>query len=324
MGDADIMRLQRPVRLHLQGDWGVANLHRICGWLSAQLIARTGAGTRVAIWNGRGGTDALAALIGGEIDLALLTPAAFAKTAFAGRGLSTDPRVRDLRALATLPQDDRLVIAIDSAHGVKTLDDLRRARLPLRIAAAPDDGVNLVGMATHRLLDAAGLPRATIESWGARFIEGEAPWDVIPLATAGVADTVIFEAVMTDYWRHLLAARAMNFIPIDDDVLARLEAAYHWPRGLVPADRFAGLAAPFWTLDFSDFLLMGRADLPDDLAELIAACLVETRDILEAQYRHIPPENSPVTYPLEPARMARTAIPLHPGAERYYRAHALL
>ncbi|MCW5774272.1 MAG: hypothetical protein KIT16_21700 [Rhodospirillaceae bacterium] len=316
--------LTRPLRLALQGDWGIANLHRICGWLSAALIDRTAPGTRIAIWNGRGGRDAFEALIAREIDAALVTPAAFARTMFEGRGIFADPRAKSLRALATLPQDDRLVIAVDAGYGLASLDDLRRARPKLTVAAAFDDGVNLVGFATHRLLEAAGMPRAAIEAWGARFVEGEAPWDVIPLATRGEADAVIFEAVMTPYWRDLLKARRMNFLPIPDAVLSDLEARYFWPRGTVPVGRFAGLDAPFETLDFSDFLLLCRGDLEDDVAHLVAACLCEGTEVIEAQYRHIPPADSPLTYPLVPRRMAQTAIPLHPGAERYYRENALL
>jgi uncharacterized protein len=30
-------RIERPITLHMMGDWGIANLHRICGWISAEL-----------------------------------------------------------------------------------------------------------------------------------------------------------------------------------------------------------------------------------------------------------------------------------------------
>ena len=87
---------------------------------------------------------------------------------------------------------------------------------------------------------------------------------------------------------------------------------------------WGGLDAPLETLDFSDFLVMVRADMPEDVAYLITWCMGETRAVLEAQYRHIPPERSPVSYPLDPAKMARTPIPLHPGAARYYGEHGHL
>ena len=64
--------------------------------------------------------------------------------------------------------------------------------------------------------------------------------------------------------------------------------------------------------------MLVREDLADDEAHLLAWCLVETRSYIERQYAHIPPERSPLSYPLVPARMAVTPVPLHPGAARYY------
>jgi len=318
------IHLDRPITLHMQGDWGQANLHRICGWISQEVGKRVPVGSRFAIWNGRGGTDAMTALLKREVDLALFVPAGFAATAIEGKGLYKRPGMQQLRALATLPQDDRLVIAVGEELGVRSLDDIRRKRPELRVAIAPDDGVNTVGYASHRLLEAARMPRPDIERWGGSFLEGEAPWDVIPLATDGTVNAVIFEAIMTKYWRELLASRRMTFIPIEDEVLGALEGRFGWRRGSVSADRFAGQDEPFETLDFSDFLLMVREDMAEDLAYLITCCLCETRDAIERQYRHFTPQDSPLSYPLEPNKMAVTSIPLHDGAARYYRESNIL
>jgi hypothetical protein len=35
-------RLKRSITIQLKGDWGQANLHRICGWLSQEILGRTG------------------------------------------------------------------------------------------------------------------------------------------------------------------------------------------------------------------------------------------------------------------------------------------
>lgn len=54
------------------------------------------------------------------------------------------------------------------------------------------------------------------------------------------------------------------------------------------------------------------------MAYLAAWCMVKTRGALEVQYAHLPQDHSPVTYPLVPADMARTPVPLHPAAARAY------
>ena len=190
-------RVERPVTLHMMGDWGIANLHRICGWISAELWRRSPAGSRFATWAGRGGTDAIAAVLDGDVQTALFVPAGFARTIFEGRGICERADVRRLRALGTLPQDDRLVFAIDARFGVASFAELRAKRPALRLATGQDDGVNMAGFASYRMLEASGVSAATLESWGGRLLLGEAPWDIIPLVTRGEADAVLFEAVMT-------------------------------------------------------------------------------------------------------------------------------
>ena len=69
-------KISRPLVLHLRGDWGTANLHRICGWIAQELADRAGPGTRIATWNSRGCVDAVRAVGYGEVDIALTTPAA--------------------------------------------------------------------------------------------------------------------------------------------------------------------------------------------------------------------------------------------------------
>jgi ribulose-5-phosphate 4-epimerase/fuculose-1-phosphate aldolase len=67
-------KIGRPLTLHLRGDWGTANLHRICGWVAQELADRAGPGTRIATWNSRGSADAVRAVGRGEVDIALTTP----------------------------------------------------------------------------------------------------------------------------------------------------------------------------------------------------------------------------------------------------------
>lgn len=317
-------RLERPITLHMMGDWGIANLHRICGWIAAELWRRSPPGSRFATWSGRGGTDAIEGVLDGVVQIALFVPAGFGRTIFEHRGINWRADAGRLRALGTLPQNDALVFAIDAQFGVESFADLRRKRPAFRLSTALDDGVNMTGFAAHRMLEASGVSAATIESWGGKLLLGEAPWDTIPLVTTGKADAVLFEAVMTPYWRDLCRVKEMNFLPFEDSALAQVEDQFKWNRIQVAADRFPRLPGPFQALDFSDFLLVCRDDFPDDLAYVIASIMCETPDILESQYRHIPPADSPVTYPLKPHKIAATSIPLAAGAERYYRENHFL
>ncbi len=95
---------------------------------------------------------------------------------------------------------------------------------------------------------------------------------------------------------------------------------WHWPSAVVPKGYLPELDHDLTALEFSDFLVLCTEDLADDVASLIAWCMVATRDALESQYRHIPPERSPITYPLEPKAIASAPIPMHPAAATTYAA----
>jgi hypothetical protein len=311
-------RVDRPLTLHIQGDWGMANLHRICGWIAQEVGDRSGPGTRTAIWSGRGGADAVRAVVSGDADAALMVPAPFVRMAYDGRGMFDAEPHEELRALGTLPQTDRLVLAIDAEHGIRSFADWRERQTGLRVATSPDDGTNTIGYAVQLVMAAHGIPRSELEHWGGKYVEDERPFPVLTMMRDREVDAVFHEAIMTPGWREAAEARDLAFIPMEDEVLADLERDLGWPRAVVPKGYLRGLDADLHTLDFSDFLLMCRAEMPDDVAYLIAWVLGETRINLERQYHHIPPDRSPLTYPLDPMKIGTTSIPLHPGAARYF------
>jgi len=299
---ADEPRLHHPVTLAFRGDWGQANMHRICGWLAQEIGDRSPDGSRFAIWSGRGGTDQVGALRAGEADIAVVTPAAAVPMLGAG----------DLRALGVIGQRDRLVVAVDAALPVSTVADLASVPGGVTVATSPDDGVNLIGLAAHKALRLAGVDPGKLS-----FRYDERPFPPIGWFADGEADVLIHEAIMTPHWQRIAGKRPVRYLPWGEEVLTAF-AAEGWPSATVEAGYLPGLGEDLRTLDFSDFVLLCTPALPDDVGYLAAWCMVKTRRALEAQYAHLPPDHSPVTYPLVPADMTRTPVPLHPAAARAY------
>ena len=295
-------RLSHPVSLAFRGDWGQANFHRIFGWLSQEMGDRAPEGSEFAIWNGRGGRDQIEAVRAGKADISILTPIAALPML----------KIDDLYTLGTLPQRDRLVVAVDAALPVNTVADL--ANLPGRvtIATSPDDGVNLVGYAVHKALRLAG-----VDPQRHRFRYAERAFPLLSQFINGEADVLIHEAIMTPQWHRIDSKRPVRYLPWGDHVLAAF-AAEGWPSATVEAGYLPGLEEDLRTLEFSDFAMICPRTLADDVAYLAVWCMVKTRLALEAMYAHIPPERAPITYPLVPADMARSPIPYHPAAARAY------
>ncbi|MFG1609782.1 TAXI family TRAP transporter solute-binding subunit [Actinoplanes sp. NPDC049265] len=304
----------RSLTLHLRGDWGTANLHRVCGWISQELTDRCGPFTRVAIWNGRGFSDSVRAVGRGEVDIAMTTPVAFTTAALAGRGVFGGEPFPDLRALGVIPQRDRLVVGVRRSLGITSFAEWRERKPALTLATSVNDGINYVGLAAQEVLSRSGID---VTGWGGQILGDERPPETLAHLRSGRADAIVHEAYMLPAWQEI--GPDLHFLEVEEDVLDGLWADYSWPASSVEAGHFPECPA-FRTLDFSDFLVLTRADLADDVAYTIAWILGETRHLLEAQYQHLAPERSPVTYPLDPVAMGVTPVPLHPGARRYYDA----
>lgn len=107
----------------------------------------------------------------------------------------------------------------------------------------------------------------------------------------------------------------LDFLPIEGTVVAALETDLGWLHAQLPAGYVPGSSA-LNALDISDFLVLPRAKLPDDVADGIAWVLGEPRCVLECQCLHLPPEWSPVTHPstwcrsgVSPPRCAQVRAP---------------
>ena len=124
---------------------------------------------------------------------------------------------------------------------------------------------------------------------------------------------------MTPGWERLVPGGKAVALAAEDSALEALGRMYGFGRNRLPAGFWTNLDAPLEALDFSDFLILVRDDMPEEVAHLLTWCAVEARSELERQYRSMPVNRSPITYPLDPKSMARTTIPMHPGAGRYYR-----
>ena len=312
-------RLERAYVLNFVGDWGQANFHRICGWLSQEFCSRAGFGSRTATWSVRDdGICAVDMIQSGEADLAIATPAMLMPMALKGEGFFASRPAPNLRALAVLPQDDCMVLALDPALGISSYAELHEKRPALRLATSRDDGTNFIGHVATLFLTAHGLDEATLKSWGGVLLCDVRPDQSLDRFARGEANAVLQEAIMTPWWAELIEGGKAIPLSAEAPALASLRESHGFGRNDRPAGFWRGIDQPMAALDFADFLILVRDDMPDEIAYLLTWCLVETRSAIERQYRHLPPNRSPLSYPLVPERMAATTVPLHPAARRYY------
>lgn len=227
-------------------------------------------------------------------------------------------KMSHLRAIGALPQNDRMVLALNPKYNVKTMEDLRRLKPALRLVTSTDDGTNFIGYVANEFLNAHRISKATIESWGGRVLTRHRPEQCVALVESGEADALLQEAIMTPWWRGLVETNKLAPLAAEAEALQILQETLGLRNNPLPAGWWENLPVELPALDFSDFVIFVRDDMPIEVAYLLTWCLVETRYMLEGQYKHIKPERSPLSYPLDPKKMAQTPVPLHDGAYEYY------
>ncbi|GKZ34428.1 hypothetical protein AbraIFM66950_004703 [Aspergillus brasiliensis] len=96
----------------------------------------------------------------------------------------------------------------------------------------------------------------------ARILEAHGLDESTVRSWGGSWGKIMQEAITTPWWRELIESQALVPVPVEDGPMHKLALRI-------------------------GFLLV-LADIPDDVAYLLTWCLVETREVMEAQYRHIP------------------------------------
>lgn len=252
----------------------------------------------------------------GEADLSFFNPSAFLTMAY--RGVGPFPEALPLRAIACFPSWDRMGFAVARRTGLDSLAAIRERRYPLRVSvrALPTDTTRFV---VDEVLAELGFSLGDIEAWGGSIHGAGTPGD--PARLAGMADGAIdavFDEGINAWARHALA-HGVELLPVSQEAQARMRAL-GWAVGPIPRGWDARLDHDVPAIDFSGWPLYTHASLSDEIAYRICQALDAARGRI--------PFDSPD--PVELADLcagseaAPLEVPLHPGAERYYREHGAL
>lgn len=250
-----------------------------------------------------------------KLDIVWLNPSVIATMAYLGKGPFR--RSSPLRALAVFPSWDRLVVAVSGKLGIRSMEELKEKRPALRVSVADNDCVNF---AIRALLKVHGLKIESFTEWGGAVEPVVRPSN--PRRREGIIsgeiDVVIDEGM--DSWGQVALDHGMVFLPFSEKALAKLER-YGFQRAPLAGGRLKGnIPESTVVVDFSGWPIIMHASLPDELAYHMAAVLDRLREEIPYDSAQVPPMSS-LCRSTEDGPLN---IPLHPGAERYYREHGYL
>jgi uncharacterized protein len=250
---------------------------------------------RPAVRTTAGSVDNLQLLAAGAVDV-IFSTADVADTALTAPG----PPRRAPRALARI-YDDALQVVVPADSPITRLADLRGRRVSV---GATDSQVIVTA---DRLLSAAGLSAQHDLSATQLGID-----ESIIALRYGTIDAFFWSGGLpTGGLSALAGARPIRLLDLSP-VVPAIRASYPvYDVGTVPAAMY-GIPEPVTTLFVRNFLLVA-AEMPDELAGALVAGMFAAQDRLVAANpagRAIDTRSAIGTQP----------VPLHPGAERFYRS----
>lgn len=236
-----------------------------------------------------------------------LVQADVAHWAYTGTGVFAKKQKRaDIRAIASLYRESVHVVARRES-GVNVMNDLAGRRVSLD---EPGSGT-LVD--ARIVLDAYELEERDLKPI---YIK---PQFAAEKLTEGTLDAFFIVAGFpTKSVMELTSRNAATLIPVDRDVATRIQSMYPFlTPSVIPADTYPGVPATGTLSVYAQLLV--SASLSDELAYKITRELWSERTMRLLEKGH--PKGSEIR--LESA-LQGIPIPLHPGAEKFYRERGLL
>lgn len=225
---------------------------------------------------------------------------------------------RNLRALARITQPQFVGIAVRDDTGVTSLEQIATERIGLRLATISRNRLQTrtLGYIITRIFEECGFHQEDLEAWGGKVFSHDAAYEAI---VNGQADIVALPAY--SYWGPqwgpcwLQAQVRMNlrFLSVPERVQTTLAEELRLTPGVIPPYLFRGLTSPIGTFVLADHIVSAHADVsPEDAYKIVQAmdrhpeCLQQTH----------------AAFAFNPNVACQDlGIPIHPGAETYYRDH---
>jgi len=249
----------------------------------------------------------------GDADLAL-SFTAIANWAVQGKVIHKR-KIEAIRGLVGSLDRYYLAVIATKRSGITSLEEVAKKKIPARFVSQPVGSTAETSMPL--LLEAYGMSSEAIKSWGG---------SITPTST-GVAQAQMTDG-KADIWIQVVTAghpavselalsTELNFLPASDEVIKKM-MEYGFEKSILPAKVFKGQDKEVPYVGFPS-ILIGHKDLPSEVAYLLTKTIIENKEALKkahAGFKNFIPEQA--------WRFDRYGIPLHPGAEKYYRDKGMM
>jgi len=240
-----------------------------------------------------------------------ITESGFLAWAYAGLyNYASDGPYANLRLIAKIEDPTYLLAAVKSDSPITSLAQIAEQHMPVKIIGGGSP-------ASQPALDYYGLSTEAVQAWGGTFIN--------PIIAGAIGNSTLdFDLVINELaspannpesslWTLLSQKHALRFLDFSEALLDRLANDEHLGMSRVVAQwgLLRGVDRAIPTVARSGHAIFARADMPERAAYDAAKAIDAHRAALKWYIR-------PYAYDSQSV-WKNQDVPLHPGAERYYR-----
>ncbi|HEY2528204.1 MAG TPA: TAXI family TRAP transporter solute-binding subunit [Xanthobacteraceae bacterium] len=283
---------------------GTNGVYYPLGTTLSSIYAKAIPGASVTAQATQGSVENLRLLEDGDGELAFTLGDTLADAWAGNKEAGFDAPYRKLRAIAKIYPNFIQIVASERT-GIKTLADLKGKKVSV---GAKGSGTELNAIAIFK---AAGFSFSDLGQ-----VDYSPFGKSARLVIEGALDATLQSAGLSvESIRHLLASGQARLIPIPADVVAKVGGMVY-VAAIIPANTYDGQTEDVPTASVPNFLVT-RAGVSDHVAYLMTKSLFEQLDQLAQTH----PAAKDISVK---AATTGLPIPLHPGAERYYREIGVL
>ena len=223
--------------------------------------------------------------------------------------------LKNVASLANMNDTSRLSIIVSADLPVNTFDELMEKKLPVRRARGAKGPLhNVVGA---MLLAEYGYTYDDITKWGGAHTAVSAN-DRVGMFQDGTLNAYLtLGPGQQSHIQELVLNAKVKWLPVSDKVLKSVTAKTGQSIGVIPADFYGGAVGRDIPCITDSTVMLVRKNMPDADVYKITKAIVEGFEELHAV--------QPTWKTLVPEHMAdNLALPLHPGAEKYYREAGII
>ena len=223
-----------------------------------------------------------------------------------------DKEIRNIRSIAGGLDNYWVLSAVRADSGINSWADLKATKKDFRICTQSKG--SLSEFAAKQVLETYGISYDDLQGWGGDILMMGFK-EMVPALKEGAIDGFLMMATpFHPTWTEAAISRPLKFLPLEGEILGKLKSKYGYTSSVVPAGMFQGLETDVLTIGFPTCLLV-REDVSSEVVYTLLKAIVENKEKIQSAYKSFEAFDPKTAW--KPEKVG--GVPLHPGAEKYYK-----